>query len=368
VARQPDDPKPDSISEDDERLQDPGFLICTAFCFLGIPPSLFKDLVAAMLEAAYKHYEETDPSHLREKFAAYHAELGAYSKIKLLGLAFRFLMAGELWFGIPVRAAAATAVRERLIARLVAAGLKQGSLVAAEQIVRRVLLYINLAIAANCGAYCGMLQAVRAALEITESASRAFSEGLKILQGIGAAVGQAVSAMLANAYGQLDPVNWKVGGLSGRASGDVQALGLSLFAQVRPASPWRQRTGSVGGRCVRGERDASDLLIHHPLRAADAPAEHRECGPDSDGREERPAAHRPHAGGDVAPRARVPPARQRVHLVRAGPDRVCQRRPRGAGVECAAATAAGRRRRAVTARGARPGRAGGQAVTSRLVR
>jgi hypothetical protein len=48
--------------------------------------------------------------------------------------------------------------------------------------------------------------------------------------------------MLANAYGQLDPANWKVGGLQGGASADVQALGSSLFAQVRPGGPWRQRT------------------------------------------------------------------------------------------------------------------------------
>src|SRR3954470_14821710 len=49
------------MQPDDPRLEDPGFLICTAFCYLGIPPSFFKDIVAAMLESAYQHFMAENP-------------------------------------------------------------------------------------------------------------------------------------------------------------------------------------------------------------------------------------------------------------------------------------------------------------------
>jgi hypothetical protein len=226
----------------DDDLEDPGVLICTAFCFLGIPPSVFKDIVAAMLEAAYEHFHATDITTWRRQFDTYRQELSVYSKLRLLGKAFRFLMTGELGPGIVIRAARATAVRERIIAMLVRNGMRLAGLEAAEQIVRHVTLYIDLAIAAGCGTYCTASAAVRALLEVTDAASRGLSQALDILQGIGAAVTRLVSDVLANAYGQLDTANWRISSsLPSATRADVAALGLSLFAQVRPGGPWRQQ-------------------------------------------------------------------------------------------------------------------------------
>jgi hypothetical protein len=232
------------IQPDDPRLEDPGFLICTAFCYLGIPPSLFKDIVAAMLESAYQHFMAENPQDYRQRFRVYHTELGAYSKIRLLAKAFRFLMTGEIGLGITIRAAAATAVRERILARLAAAGCRLAALEAAEQVVRKVVFYIDMAIAAGCGTYCAADQMTRALLEVTDAASAALVQTLQILEGIGNAVRGAISDALASAYGQLDSVNWQLTSqLSDQtARNDLMALGLSLFAQVRPGGAFRRRT------------------------------------------------------------------------------------------------------------------------------
>jgi hypothetical protein len=254
------------IQAGDERLEDPGFLICTAFCYLGIPPSMFKDIIAGMLEAAYEHFRATDASTSRRQFDAFRQELAGYSKVRLLAKAFRFLVTGELGLGIVIRAAGATAVRERILAMLARAGLRTGGLVAAEQIVRKAVLFIDLAITAGCGAYCGATAGVRALLEVTEAASQGLSEALRIMQGIGAAVGQLVSDMLANAYGTLDPGNWRVSGtLQGSAGTDVRMLGTSLFAQIRPGGPWRQRTPD------QSEADAFLANVGRPIASFTTP-------------------------------------------------------------------------------------------------
>lgn len=230
------------IAEDDERLHDPGFLICTAFCYLGIPPSMFKDIVAGMLEAAYEHFVATDVGTARERFHEYRQELSAYSKIRLLAKAFRFLMTGELGMGIVIRAARATAVRTRVLTALARAGLKTASLAAAEQIVRKVIAVIDAAIAVGCGAFCGVEAWARAILEVTEAVEQGLASALEVIEGIGSGLQNLVSDLFANAYGSLDPANWRISSaLPTDARMNVSALGLSLFAQVRPGSPWRRR-------------------------------------------------------------------------------------------------------------------------------
>jgi hypothetical protein len=264
LARQPNEGQ--GIQPGDERLEDPGFLICTAFCYLGIPPSMFKDIIAGMLEAAYEHFRATDASTSRHQFDAYRQDLATYSKIRLLAKAFRFLMTGELGLGIVIRAASATAVRERILAALARAGLRAGGLVAAEQIVRKAVLFIDLAITAGCGAYCGATAGVRALLEVTEAASQGLTEALRIVEGIGAGVRQLVSDMLANAYGTLDPGNWRISGsLPGSAGTDVRMLGTSLFAQVRPGGPWRRRTPD------QSEADAFLANVGRPISSFTTP-------------------------------------------------------------------------------------------------
>jgi hypothetical protein len=70
-------------------------LICLAFCYLGIPPSLFKDLVQGMLECVSGELKATGGNY-EERFRSARDELAGYSKLRLLGKIFRFLMHGEL--------------------------------------------------------------------------------------------------------------------------------------------------------------------------------------------------------------------------------------------------------------------------------
>lgn len=234
------------IQPDDPRLQDPGFLICTAFCYLGVPPSKFKEIIAGMLEAAYEHFRAANPHDYRQRFHVYQRELGAYSKLRLLGKAFRFLMTGELGLGIALHGPVAGAVRERLLTRLAAAGFRIGGLVAAEQIVRKAIFYIDMAFIAGCGLYCTAESMARASIELAEAVATGLVESLQTIEaigrGIGEAIGGVISDALASAYGQLDTGNWQLTSeVTGPARADLHALGLSLFAQIRPGGAWRAR-------------------------------------------------------------------------------------------------------------------------------
>lgn len=245
----------DRLREDDPRLDDPGFLICLAFCYLGIPPSMFKDLVQGMLECISGELQAAGGNY-DERFRSARDELATYSKVRLLGKIFRFLMHGELGPAGIIRVTARTqAVRDRILARLVAMGATHAGLVAAEAIVRKVLLVVDAVIVAGCATYCGADQIARRLVELTDAIAQGIAAAAEIAgtirEGIAGLLGDAVM----NIYGQLDPVNWALNpSLPERTRADLSATGMTLWALVRPGSPWTTRRP--------GRSDADELLTN----------------------------------------------------------------------------------------------------------
>ena len=227
----------------DSRLEDPGFLICTAFCYLGIPPSSFKDVIQSMLECLWEELRAAGDANYEQRFAAAREELAAYSKTRLLAKAFRFLMHGELGPGGIIRISARSqAIRERVIARLLALGATHAGLVAAEAVVRKAVFVIDAAIAAGCGTYCGAIQIGQRMVELTEAVAQGLAGAMRIVEGFGQGLAQLVADSLASAYGQLAPANWRLDPrLPERTRADLTVLGHALWAQVRPGSPWTAR-------------------------------------------------------------------------------------------------------------------------------
>jgi hypothetical protein len=231
------------LRDGDPRLEDPGFLICTAFCYLGIPPSFFKDMLQAMLESLSTEMRAAGTEGFDERFAGVRDELASYSKVRLLAKVFRFLMHGELGPGGIIRVTARSqAVRDRIVARLVTFGASHAGLVAAEAVVRKVVMIIDAVIVAGCATYCGALQIGQRVVELTEAVSQGFAAATAALSGVGRGVATAISSFVASIYGQLDTANWQLSeALPTSSRADLSVLGGVLWAQVRPGNPWSGR-------------------------------------------------------------------------------------------------------------------------------
>lgn len=235
-----------SLFTGDPRLNDPGFLICTAFCYLGIPPSGFKDLVRSFLEATFEEMRAAGDAHYERNFQSFHRSFSAYSRIRMMSKVFRFLMHGEIGLlGRTIQTAAGTAIRNRIIAWMLARGASHAGIVAAEAVLRKVVAVIDAAIIAGCVTYCGAMAMGRALVELSEAVAEGLSEGLEAISAIGRGVGDAIGGLLfaavANAYGSLDNLNWQLSpALASGARADLSVLQWSLWARIRPGSPWTQ--------------------------------------------------------------------------------------------------------------------------------
>ena len=232
-----------SLTQDDPRLDDPGFLICTAFCFLGVPPSAFKDLIQSMLECISSEMRAAGHADYDRRFRAAGEELAGYSKVRLLGKALRFLMHGELGPGGIIRVTARSqAIRDRVLGHLLVMGASRAGLVAAEAVVRRVLLVIDAVIAVGCATYCGAMQIGQRIVEFSEAVAQGIAGAVAVLSGIGDAIAGALNDAVLSAYGQLNPLNWSLSSsLPDRTRADLSMIGLTMWSQVRPGSPWTAR-------------------------------------------------------------------------------------------------------------------------------
>ncbi|HEX8345411.1 MAG TPA: hypothetical protein VF657_11865 [Actinoplanes sp.] len=209
-----------------------------------------------MLECLSGEMRAADSANYETNFAAARDELAGYSKVRLLGKIFRFLMHGELGPMGVIRVTARTApIRDRIIARLLAMGATHAGLVAAEAVVRKVLLAIDALIIAGCATYCGAVQIGRSLVELTGAVAQGIASAMQVLGGIGdAAAGLLIDAVL-SMYGQANPSNWVLSPtLPRRTRLDLEVLGTILWAQVQPGSPWTTRRP--------GQTDADQLLAN----------------------------------------------------------------------------------------------------------
>lgn len=83
---------------------------------------------------------------------------------------------------------------------------------------------------------------------MTEAAATMLSGAGAVMSGaqaVGNALREGLFHAIATGYGMLDPVNWQLDpALPARTRADLSVLGMSLWARVRPGSPWARRTGT----------------------------------------------------------------------------------------------------------------------------
>lgn len=217
---------------------DPGFLVCLALCELGIPPAVWRTITRSFLEAVWEefrqHYGEAKAS---SEFQAFQTAFKLYSPLRTMKTVLVFLTEGKIGF-ITVRSTGAQALRRRLVERLIARGATEAGIRTAAQIVRRVAVAIEVAIAAGCTLYCGAEAYARTIVEVIDAVAEGIAEAANVLS----AVGQAGQSLLSQvflrpvlvAHATVDPENWILDQLPGSLGTDLRVLSAYLWYRLEP--------------------------------------------------------------------------------------------------------------------------------------
>ncbi|GAC13042.1 eCIS core domain-containing protein [Aliiglaciecola lipolytica] len=220
--------------------QDPGLLLCFILCEIGVPPSIWRTVTGMVLQAVWEEYKvRYSQAQANVAFRRFQLAFNAYSPIKVIQFILTFAVQGKIGL-IPIRAAAATAIKRRLEAMLIARGATTAGLVAAEQIARKVVIVIEVAIAAGCGLYCGSMALGRAIVALTEAAAEgivAFAEGLETAGEImGSIVGGIATELFVRpiftSLAVADIYNWDLAGMPGSTRADMLVMGWYLSSQL----------------------------------------------------------------------------------------------------------------------------------------
>jgi hypothetical protein len=218
----------------DARASDPSFLICLVLCELGIPPSLWRTVVNAILSAVSLEYRERlgelRGSQQFEEWRAALTVMSTYNKIKLV---VGFL--GESRVGLLViEHAGAQAVRRAILERLLAVGVRSAALEVASQILRRVAIAIEVAIALGCSAYCGATAVANSLLEFGTMVMDAVTSFLGLATQLGGALTQAIARPILLARASMDPANWNLTALPQRSRVHMSVIGLAFRLAATP--------------------------------------------------------------------------------------------------------------------------------------
>ncbi|MGR9054067.1 MAG: eCIS core domain-containing protein [Gammaproteobacteria bacterium] len=197
---------------DDERLDDPNFLLCLAMTYIGLPPSLWRRLVNWMLRAVSEQYrEQYGEERGAERFAEFSAVYSTWSLFNKVKAVLTFV--GESRVGpITLELARTQAVRELALRALERAGIRMTSMVAASQIIRKVSVFLELAWAAGTFVYCTGEQYAILIRDLSVAAINAITETIQTLSqlagGIGDAIRDAVSRAARIAQAKMNIANW----------------------------------------------------------------------------------------------------------------------------------------------------------------
>ncbi len=232
----------------DERANDPNFLLCLALCELGIPAPLWRNLMRDLLELVSAEYNDRyGQVRGSTEFQSFRREFQAYSTFNLLKFVLTLLVQGKIGPILVIRSAGARAIQERILARLAAAGLRTTGMVAAEQIIRKISVYIELAVAAGCTAYCGTVAYANTMMELTNGMVAALVDTVNLLNAVGQAgasiMGQIFVRPVLVARASVDATNWDTTALPGAAIA-LQLVGNLLWSQMEPNDPNRFLTNS----------------------------------------------------------------------------------------------------------------------------
>ena len=189
--------KQDETAAPDLRVDDPNFLVCLILCYLGIPPAIWKTAIELFLRAVWEEYQATyDREQAEKNFYSFRLDFQLYSTFKAMQTVLTFAIQGKIGL-IPIRAAAAKKLQERIIQHLLAKGASMAALGVVEQVARKVVIAVEVVFAAGCGIYCGSIAYAQTMVELTEYMALGIAATVDILETFGAVVGAALTSIIA---------------------------------------------------------------------------------------------------------------------------------------------------------------------------
>jgi hypothetical protein len=218
--------------------QDPGLLLCAALCYIGLPPSIWREVMELVLNAAWEEYKSEYGQLVGEwKFRRLQYALQRhYSPIQTLYFVLSFVGEGKI-LTRPVTAAAAMAFRDQLLKMLIARGASQAALATAAQIARKVVIAIELAIAAGCSAYCGSVAYAQTITELTVGLVQVLAVTTKAGQVVGGLLSAMVEGALVRpallALSMVDVENWDLARLPPDAESPMAEAGVFFTTSIQ---------------------------------------------------------------------------------------------------------------------------------------
>ncbi len=221
----------------DSRVDDEGFLLCLALCYLGLPPSLWRTITNYFLEAVSAEYrEQYGEAKGSQEFQDFKIAFQSWSTFNKFKALITFL-AGEGVVGkLALKSVAAQLVRTKIVELLARAGVKSGAIAGASQIVRKFAIFLELAWIAGCGGYCGSMAYANAILTF----SKVVTDAAIAFLDVASALGQATNSLMVTIFvrplvvskAMLDPSNWDTTPM-GRGALVLSLLGNALWPKLK---------------------------------------------------------------------------------------------------------------------------------------
>ncbi|WP_211228789.1 eCIS core domain-containing protein [Metapseudomonas resinovorans] len=215
--------------------QEPGLLLCFALCELGVPPAIWRDITEMFLGAVWEEYRESyGRARGNARFRTFQNAFRSYSVLNSVKTILGFVVHGRVGF-IPIRTASGRAAQQALLRFLIARGATEAGVIAAEQLVRRIAIAIEVAIAAGCGAFCSVRSYALLMRDLADQMAAglvAVAEGMESLGGIVSGLATAILVRpVLYAETLLEVSNWNLSHMPAGARADTIALGL-YFSSV----------------------------------------------------------------------------------------------------------------------------------------
>jgi uncharacterized protein YjeT (DUF2065 family) len=218
---------------DQALVDDPSFLLCVALTYIGMPPGLWRVIVNAMLKATSEEYKERygDERGLRE-YIVWENGFKAFDGLNKLKAILVFVVEGKVG-PFPLPGMAARAIQEPLKKWIIARGVSLAAMETGLQVVRKVLIVLELIWITGCVAFCGSMNLTKSLIDFSAAAGNAYPDVLDAINSAGAAVTSVISRPILYVRAVVDPANWDTSPVGN--GGDILLdIGKSVWTQASP--------------------------------------------------------------------------------------------------------------------------------------
>ena len=202
----------------------------------GLPPGIWRVIVNQFMEAASLEYRARyGDQRGSAEFDAWRNAFRAWSAINIFKAVVVFLAESKIGV-FTLSNAAAVSLRNRLLERLAAKGVQMSAIVGAEQIVKKVTIYLEIAWITGCATYCGALVGSTCAAQFATSAAEAIRTFGQVVGAIAnAVIREVVARPILVGRAMLDPANWDTSPLPSAAL-SLRLVGNSIWTQLDASS------------------------------------------------------------------------------------------------------------------------------------